>query len=182
MTAPATPATLDKPADPIEIQLEVLDQVIAKTNSSRDRMLAKLETVVNDQLDKIDELNAGKVAGVASLLSTWGGMLHQHEATAVQRVKLETGRKQVANEEAVNLIAISMLRKMRGEPSDYQNPVVVDINMLNSADEELALRASQENFKPTDGEIEKVDVEAMKAQTDAIGRKIVGAVVENTEE
>jgi hypothetical protein len=169
------PIVAPAPPDPIAQQMERLDATLAETNRLRQQLIDKGVSVVSAQLDNANEMNAAKLAAVAGLFSSVTGAIHQHEATAAGRVKLETSRKQVENEDAVAKTAIAMLRRMDVNRPGVPNATTGFDQAL--VDKELEARFLAEAIVIQDGEVEAVDVEGIQATTEAIGRKVESEAV-----
>jgi len=145
----------------IEKELKKLDASIEFTDAIRVGLIGKLNSEVMS-IPSIKDLNGAGIAGVASLVSGLGTLIHQHETTKFNRVKMEVSQGVSKDLSSVAEIATAMLRKMNGKDFQFNSSLPND----NKDDAELDARLADLDFTLSPDEISEVETVLPNVETE----------------
>lgn len=145
----------------IEKELKKLDASIEFTDAIRIGLINKINSEVMG-IPSIKDLNGAGIAGVASLVSGLGSLIHQHETTKFNRVKVEVSQGVSKDLSSVAEIATAMLRKMNGKDFQFNSPLPND----NKDDAELDARLADLDFALSPDEISEVETVLPNVETE----------------
>jgi len=145
----------------IEKELKKLDASIEFTDAIRVGLIGKLNSEVMS-IPSIKDLNGAGIAGVASLVSGLGTLIHQHETTKFNRVKMEVSQGVSKDLSSVAEIATAMLRKMNGKDFQFNSSLPND----NKDDAELDARLADLDFTLSPDEISEVETVLPNIETE----------------
>jgi hypothetical protein len=145
----------------IEKELKKLDASIEFTDAIRVGLIGKLNSEVMS-IPSIKDLNGAGIAGVASLVSGLGTLIHQHETTKFNRVKMEVSQGVSKDLSSVAEIATAMLRKMNGKDFQFNSSLPND----NKDDAELDARLADLDFALSPDEISEVETVLPNIETE----------------
>ena len=145
----------------IEKELKKLDASIEFTDAIRVGLIGKLNSEVMS-IPSIKDLNGAGIAGVASLVSGLGTLIHQHETTKFNRVKMEVSQGVSKDLSSVAEIATAMLRKMNGKDFQFNSSLPND----NKDDAELDARLADLDFALSPDEISEVETVLPNVETE----------------